>query len=95
MHQYEILKRPILTEKSNYQADELQRYTFEVDRRANKLQVRWAVESVFDVHVIDVHIMNVRGKRRRFGRREGRTSDWKKAVVTLASGETISFFEGV
>lgn len=95
MHQYEILKRPILTEKSNYQADELRRYTFEVDRRANKLQVRWAVESVFDVNVVDVHIMNVRGKTRRFGRREGRTSDWKKAIVTLAPGETISFFEGV
>lgn len=95
MHQYEILKRPILTEKSNYQADELQRYTFEVDKRANKLQVRWAVESVFDVSVVDVHIMNVRGKTRRFGRKEGRTSDWKKAIVTLAPGQTISFFEGV
>ncbi len=95
MHQYEILKRPILTEKSNYQADELRRYTFEVDRRANKHEIRQAVESVFNVNVVDVHVMNVRGKPRRFGRLEGHTSAWKKAIVTLAPGQTISFFEGV
>lgn len=95
MHAYEVLRRPILTEKSSYQADTLHRYTFEVDVRANKLDVRRAVEEVFDVAVENVNIMNVRGKPRRFGRREGRTSDWKKAIVTLAPGETISFFEGV
>lgn len=95
MHAYEVLRRPILTEKSSYQADTLHRYTFEVDRRANKLDVRRAVEEVFDVAVENVNIMNVRGKPRRFGRREGRTSDWKKAIVTLAPGDTISFFEGV
>lgn len=95
MHLYEVLKRPILTEKSNYQADALHRYTFEVDRRANKHQVREAVETIFKVSVLDVNMMTVRGKQRRLGRRIGRTSDWKKAIVTLAPGQSISFFEGV
>lgn len=95
MDLYEVLKRPILTEKTSYQAEQLNRYTFEVDVRANKHLVRQAVENSFDVKVQDVNIMTVRGKSRRFGRHEGRTSDSKKAVVTLAPGETISFFEGV
>ena len=95
MHPYEVLKRPILTEKTNYQADELSRYAFEVDIRANKVQVRQAVETVFEVTVLNVNIMNVRGKKRRLGRHEGRTPDWKKAVVTLAPGDSIAFFEGV
>jgi large subunit ribosomal protein L23 len=90
-----VLRRPILTEKSGYQSENLNRFTFAVDVRANKLQVRDAVEHAFKVKVVDVHIMNVRGKARRFGRRIGRTSDWKKAVVTLAEGNTISYFEGV
>lgn len=95
MELYQVLKRPIVTEKSNTQTDALNRYTFEVDVRATKQLVREAVETLFDVEVIDVHTMNVRGKTRRFGRVQGRTSDWKKAVVTLAAGETISYFEGV
>ena len=95
MHPYEVLKRPILTEKTDFQADALSRYAFEVDVRANKHQVHEAVETVFDVTVVNVNIMNVRGKRRRLGRSEGRTPDWKKAIVTLAPGDTISFFEGV
>ena len=95
MHPYEVIKRPIVTEKSNYQADALNRYTFEVDVRANKHQVKEAVETVFDVTVLKVNIMNVRGKPRRFGRRVGQTRDWKKAVVTVAPGDSIAFFEGV
>ena len=95
MHLYEVLKRPVLTEKSNYAADELGRYTFAVDVRATKQQVREAVEMAFDVTVTNVNIMNVRGKTRRWGRHVGHASDWKKAVVTLVSGESISFFEGV
>jgi large subunit ribosomal protein L23 len=95
MHIYEILKRPVLTEKSNYQADTLHRYTFEVDDRANKIQVRKAVETIFNVKVLDVNMISVRGKQRRSGKFIGRTSDWKKAVVTLAAGQSISFFEGV
>lgn len=95
MHQYEVLKRPILTEKTTYQADTLGSYTFEVDVRANKHQIRGAVELTFDVHVIGVNIINMRGKNRRFGKHQGRTRDWKKAIVTLTPGDNISFFEGV
>jgi large subunit ribosomal protein L23 len=95
MHVYQVLKRPVLTEKSNYQADALHRYTFEVDRRANKHQVREAVEHIFDVTVVDVNMMTVRGKQRRLGRYSGRTPDWKKAIVTVAPGQSIRFFEGV
>ncbi len=95
MNLYEVLKRPVLTEKSNYQADKLHRYTFEIAPEANKLEVRQAVEKIFNVHVQAVNIIRVRGKQRRLGRFVGRTSDWRKAVVTLAPGESISFFEGV
>jgi len=95
MHTYEVLKRPILTEKTGYQASALQRYTFEVDVRANKHQIREAVEAIFDVEVLAVNVMNVRGKRRRVGRQVGRAPDWRKAIVTLAPGDSISFFEGV
>jgi len=95
MHTYEVLKRPVLTEKSSYNADALNRYTFEVDVRANKHQIREAVKTVFDVEVLKVNVMRIRGKRRRVGRRIGRAPDWKKAIVTLAPGDSISFFEGI
>jgi large subunit ribosomal protein L23 len=95
MHPYEVLKRPILTEKTDYQSDALHRYTFEVDGRANKHLVREAVETVFNVTVEAVRIINIHGKQRRFGRHMGQTPGWKKAIVTLAPGESISFFEGV
>ena len=65
MNPHEILRRPILTEKSNYQADALHRYTFEVDGRANKIDVRSAVETIFNVTVVDVNMITVRGKKRR------------------------------
>jgi large subunit ribosomal protein L23 len=97
MHPYDILKRPIVTEKSNFQSDVLGQYTFEVDRRTNKHQVKQAVETVFDVTVERVRIINVPAKRaRRYGRREVvRKPGWKKALVTLAPGDRIEFFEGV
>jgi large subunit ribosomal protein L23 len=95
MELYQVLRRPIVTEKSNYQTDVLNRYTFEVHRRATKQMVREAVETLFGVQVVKVNIMNVRGKRRRFGRVEGRTSDWRKAIVELAEGDEISLYEGV
>ena len=95
MHPYEVLRRPVLTEKSNYAADELHRYTFEVDVRATKQQVREAVQLAFNVKVVSVNVMNVRGKAHHSGRHTSYSSDWRKAVVTLASGDSISFFEGV
>jgi len=95
MHIYEVLRRPVLTEKTNYLADELHRYTFEVDRRATKQLVQRAVEEIFKVQVQRVNIMRVHGKTRRFGRLIGKTPEWKKAIVTLSPGDSISFFEGV
>jgi len=97
MHPYEILKRPVITEKSNFQSDILGQYTFEVDRRANKKQVKEAVETVFGVTVECVRVINMPAKRvRRYGRREVvRKIGWKKAVITLASGDRIELFEGV
>lgn len=97
MHPYDILKRPIVTEKSNFQSDVLGQYTFEVDRRANKYQIKQAVETVFGVTVERVRVINVPAKRvRRYGRRDVvRKPGWKKAVVTLKPGSRIEFFEGV
>ena len=97
MHPYDILKRPVITEKSNFQSDILGQYTFEVDGRANKHQVKLAVETVFDVTVENVRIINVPAKRvRRYGRHDVmRKSGWKKAIVTLSPGDRIEFFEGV
>ncbi len=96
MNIYEVLKRPILTEKTDYQRD-VQQYVFEVDRRANKHQIKQAVETIFDVEVVAVNTMVMKPKRRRLGRKTITTRPpWKRAVVTLASGERIQeFFEGV
>lgn len=96
MHVYDVLKRPVMTEKSNAQGDEQNQYTFEVDRRANKMQVRDAVETAFNVKVLDVNIINIPAKKGRYGRLiVTKKPAWKKAVVTLVPGSTIQFFEGV
>jgi large subunit ribosomal protein L23 len=95
MHPYEVLRRPLLTEKTNIQSDTENRYTFEVDRRANKLQIKEAVEAAFDVRVLAVNVINVPSKQRRLGRQVGRRPGWKKAIVTLAAGQRIQLFEGV
>ena len=96
MHLYEIIKRPIITEKTQYLAWANRQYTFEVDRRANKVQVKQAVESIYNVQVIGVSIANMPAKSsRRWGqRRVVRRSVWKKAVVTLAEDNEIPLFEG-
>ncbi len=95
MNVYQVLKRPILTEKSDIQRDHNQ-YVFEVDRQANKLQIKDAVEAIFDVQVVAVNTMMMKPKRRRMGRKYTTTRKaWKRAVVTLAPGERIQeFFEG-
>ncbi len=96
MHVYDILKRPIVTEKSNAQADAAHQYTFEVDRRANKMQVKDAVETAFNVKVIEVNVVNIPAKKGRYGRLTiTKKPAFKKALVTLAPGSTIQFFEGV
>jgi large subunit ribosomal protein L23 len=95
VHPYQVLLRPIITEKATMLTGE-NKYAFEVDRRVNKLQIKEAVEAAFDVHVTAVNVMNVKGKRRRVGRRSaGKSPDWKKAIVTLAEGDKIQVFEGV
>ena len=96
MNVYQVLKRPILTEKTDFQRDDNQ-YVFEVDRSANKLQIKEAVETLFDVDVLAVNTMIMKPKRRRMGRKMITTrSAWKRAVVTLAPGEQIQeFFEGI
>lgn len=96
MHTYEVLKRPVITEKSQEQALSGGQYTFEVHRRANKQQVKEAVEEVFNVTVLSVNMMIVPPKLGRYGRRVVvKKPWWKKAVVTLAPGNTIPIFEGV
>jgi large subunit ribosomal protein L23 len=96
MNVYQVLKRPILTEKTDYQRDNNQ-YVFEVDRRANKVQIKKAVETLFDVQVDAVNTMVMKPKRRRLGRKMITThAAWKRAVVTLAPGNRIQeFFEGL
>jgi large subunit ribosomal protein L23 len=96
MHIYEVIKRPIVTEKSNILADLYGQYSFEVDRRANKRQVKEAVEQIFDVDVQKVRVINMKPKRGRYGRRAVvREPAWKKAIVTLAPGQRLEAFEGV
>lgn len=88
----EIIKRPIITEQtSDLMAQS--KYTFAVDKRANKLEIKDAVERLFDVKVEQVNTMNVRPKRRRVGKYEGLKPGYKKAIVKLAEGNTIELFE--
>ncbi|MCC6876265.1 MAG: 50S ribosomal protein L23 [Sandaracinaceae bacterium] len=89
----EIVRRPlILTEKGTSLRDTENKYLFEVDRRADKQQIKDAVESLFEVTVVDVNTMVVRGRNRRMGRGHAKTKNWKKAIVRLAEGESIDFF---
>jgi large subunit ribosomal protein L23 len=95
MDVYQVLKKPLITEKGTRGKEQSNQILFEVDRRANKVMVRKAVESIFKVKVLSVKVMNVKGKERRVGRNAGRRPDWKKAIVRLSPGENIEFFEGV
>ena len=92
MEARDILIRPLITEKTTQlMADG--KYTFVVDKRADKTQIGKAVAKVFNVHVKGVNTVNVTGKKKRMGRTEGKRADYKKAIVTLAPGESIEFFE--
>jgi large subunit ribosomal protein L23 len=94
MHLYEVLRRPLITEKSTaLQAQN--KYAFEIADKANKLMIRQAVEKAFKVKVTGVNVVTMQGKTRRVGRRIIKTEPWKKAIVTLKSGDKIEFFEGV
>jgi large subunit ribosomal protein L23 len=94
---YAIIKRPLVTEKSTALAM-ANKYIFEVDLRANKPQIKEAVEKAFDVTVLEVNVMVMKGKprgNRRMGRKKTYASDWKKAVVTVSAEDKIELFEGV
>jgi len=90
----QIIRRPLITEKSTHQKEESRQYAFEVDPKANKIEIKAAVEQLFKVKVIKVRTLNVLGKIKRLGRRYGKRPDWKKAIVTLREGDRIDFFEG-
>jgi large subunit ribosomal protein L23 len=86
---YSVLKRPLFTEKNDRLKENYNKYAFEVDIKANKIEIRQAVEQIFGVTVVKVNTMRVHGKVKRRGRSEGRRPDWKKAIVTLKEGDTI------
>ncbi len=95
IHPFAVIRRPLITEKATVLAG-ANKYAFEVDPRANKNQIKEAVELAFNVTVTAVNTMNVKGKTRRAGRRaRTKAPDWKKAVVTVQAGDRIQIFEGV
>ncbi len=96
MHVYQVIKRPLITEKATELSDTQNVYVFQVDRRANRIQVKQAIERIYNVHVVDVRLLNMKPKRGRWGRRVVvRKSAWKKAYVRLQEGDSIQLFEGV
>jgi large subunit ribosomal protein L23 len=90
----DVIRRPLDTEKFDRARDQLNQYAFEVDRKATKLQVKQAIESLFKVKVVEVQTQIHRGKWRRSGNTLGQRPNWKRAIVTLKEGEAISLFEG-
>ena len=95
---YEVLRRPLITEKSNFQSGKLNQYAFEVASEASRTQVKDAIETLFDVKVESVNIINTpakRGRRARSRRLMVRRAGYKKAIVTLQAGQTLQIFEGV
>ena len=94
MNATDVIKKPIITEKGTLVNEVGNQVVFRVDRRANKVEIRQAVERLFKVKVEKVRTSRVMGKIRRVGKTMGRKSDWKKAYVTLAEGSRIDFFEG-
>jgi len=91
---YDIIIRPLVTEKSTIQREGQNQYSFRVEKRANKIEIKEAVERLFKVKVREVRTVTIRGKVKRLGRRFGKRPDWKKAIVTVKEGDRIDFFEG-
>jgi large subunit ribosomal protein L23 len=90
----QVILRPVVSEKSYAMIGD-NKYTFEVEKGATKPQIADAIEQIFDVSVVKVNTMNVTGKPRRLRWKAGKTRSWKKAIVTLADGDTIEFFEAM
>lgn len=95
LKKYDIIKSPVITEKSNRQKDKENKVSFVVHPDANRLEIKDAIEQIFNVKVIKVCVQNRVGKVKRYGKFTGKRSDWKKAIVTLKEGEKIEIFEGV
>jgi large subunit ribosomal protein L23 len=95
MEALQLIRRPLISEKSTRLKEATNTVCFEVDRRANKIEIARAVEKLFGVKVADVRVANRQGKWKRMGRFIGQRKDWKKAYVRLAPGEKLEFFEGV
>lgn len=95
VNHYSILEKPLVTEKSTMMQEHGNRVMFQVNRNANKLQIKEAVQNIFNVTVLDVNTINVKPRSKRFGRHQGQTKAWKKAIVLLKEGDRIDFFDGV
>ena len=95
MELHQVIRKMLLTEKSNLDREAANKYHFEVDRRANEVEIGQAVEKLFKVKVTQVRVIQVLGKKKRMGRVTGQKSSWKKAIVTLAQGSRIEVAEGV
>jgi large subunit ribosomal protein L23 len=95
LEEYKIIRRPVVTEKGTSLKELNNQLVFEVDLRANKSEIKKAVERIFKVTVLAVRTQNRLGKRKRLGRFMGRRKNWKKAIVTLRAGDRVDFFEGV
>ncbi len=92
---YQVVQRPLLTEKGTRLKEEANQYLFRVAPRANKVEIKQAIETLFKVTVLDVRTLPVRGKAKRLGRFQGKQADWKKAIATLKAGDSIELYEGV
>ena len=93
MNIYSVIKKPHVTEKTSLGSDSTNTVSLVVDREANKIEIKQAVETLFKVKVSDVRTVNVAGKMKRFGKASAKRSNWKKAYVTLQEGQSIDFFE--
>lgn len=95
MNYHAIIKQPIISEKSTMQKEVANQLSFEVDRKANRIEIKKAIQSLFSVQVDAVRTLQIKGKYKQRGRIIGKRRDWKKAIVTLKPGERIEFFEGI
>ncbi|WP_022664604.1 50S ribosomal protein L23 [Desulfospira joergensenii] len=95
MREYDIIRGPVVTEKTTLQKELNNQVTFKVDKRANRVEIKDAVEKAFNAKVKEVRTVQVKGKVKQRGRIVGKRNDWKKAIVTLMPGQRIDFFEGV
>jgi len=94
MNIFDVIRAPQMSEKTLSLKEEANQFAFQVDQRANKIQIKESIEKSFKVKVLKVRTINVRGKKKRLGRYQGLRSSWKKALVTLKEGDTIEYFEG-